>query len=127
MGYMIRMFALGVGLGVFISPNNSGIMGTAQRHELGVVSGLMAITRTLGQTVGVAVMGAVWAGRTAFYVGRQSQGGTTAAPADAQVAGLNDTFQTAAVMLALALLLGVWAYVSEVRNRGSVRKPDVIG
>jgi len=29
---------------------------------------------------------------------------------------LNDAFQTAAVLLAFALLLGVWAYIAEERN-----------
>jgi len=116
MGYLVRMFAVGLGIGIFISPNNSSIMGTAQRHQLGIVSGMMAITRTLGQTVGVAVMGAIWAGRTAVYAGGQIQGGATAAPVDAQIAGLNDAFQTAAVLLAFALLLGVWAYIAEERN-----------
>lgn len=117
MGYIVRMFALGLGLGLFISPNNSSIMGTAQRHQLGIVSGMMAMTRTLGQTVGVAVMGAVWAGRTAVYAGGQVTGGATAAPQHAQIGGLNDTFQAAAVLLALALLLGVFAHIVEVRKR----------
>lgn len=117
LGYMVRMFALGLGLGLFISPNNSSIMGTAQRHQLGIVSGMMAMTRTLGQTVGVAVMGAVWAGRTAVYAGGQIKGGATAASKNAQINGLNDTFQIAAVLLALALLLGVWAHIVEVRKR----------
>jgi len=42
-------------------------MGMAPRHQLGIVSSMMAQSRTLGQTVGVAVIGAVWAGRTIFY------------------------------------------------------------
>ena len=51
-GYLIRMSILGLGIGTFISPNNSAIMGSASRRQLGVVSGFMAVTRTLGQTVG---------------------------------------------------------------------------
>jgi EmrB/QacA subfamily drug resistance transporter len=125
MGYCVRMFALGLGIGIFISPNNSSIMGTAQRHQLGIVSGMMAITRTLGQTIGVAVMGAVWAGSTAVYAGGQIQGGATAAPVDAQIAGLNDTFQTAAALLAFALLLGIWAHVTEVRHQAALKKSSV--
>jgi hypothetical protein len=121
---MLRMFALGLGIGTFISPNNSGIMGTAQRHQLGIVSGMMAITRTLGQTVGVALMGAIWAGRTAVYAGGQIQGGATAAPVDAQIFGLNDTFQTAAVLLGLAFLSGLWAYFREIRNKNVLKGPS---
>ncbi len=116
-GYLIRMSILGLGIGTFISPNNSAIMGSASRRQLGVVSGFMAVTRTLGQTVGVAVMGAVWAGRTAFYAGARIQSGATLAPPEAQVAALQDTFHAAAVLLAAALLLGIWAYVHEYHGK----------
>jgi EmrB/QacA subfamily drug resistance transporter len=108
-GYALRIFAVGAGIGVFISPNNSAIMGTAERRHLGIVSGLMAVTRTLGQTVGVAVMGAAWAGRTAYYAGTHMAGGATLAPAEAQIAALNDTFRVAALLLGFALILGIWA------------------
>ncbi len=116
-GYLLRMAAIGLGIGTFVSPNNSAIMGAAPWHQMGVASGFLAMTRTLGQTVGVAVMGAIWAGRTAYYFGRDGiQGGATSAPVQAQVAGLQDTFHTAAVIVGIALLLAVWAYVHEKRR-----------
>jgi EmrB/QacA subfamily drug resistance transporter len=121
-GYLIRMFVLGLGIGTFISPNNSAIMGSASRRQLGIVSGFMAITRTLGQTVGVAAMGAVWAGRTAFYAGGRMQSGATQAPPEAQVAALQDTFHVSAVLLAVALLLGFWAYVKEYHGKNAASK-----
>ena len=116
-GYLIRMCILGLGIGTFISPNNSAIMGSASRRQLGIVSGFMAITRTLGQTVGVAVMGAVWATRTASHAGARLQDGATLAPPQAQVAALQDTFHAAAALMVAALLLGVWAYVNEYRGK----------
>lgn len=122
-GYLIRMLALGIGLGIFFSPNNSSIMGSAQRHQLGIVSGIMAITRTLGQTVGVAVMGALWAGRTALHAGEKIMGGVTSAPVGSQIAGLKDTFQTAAALMAMALMMGLWAYIAEVREKKTMRDP----
>jgi EmrB/QacA subfamily drug resistance transporter len=121
-GYLARMFLLGLGIGTFVSPNNSAIMGSASRRQLGVVSGFMAVTRTLGQTVGVAVMGAVWAGRTASYAGARLQSGATLAPPEAQVAALQDTFHTAAALLAAALLLGIWAYVREYHGKDAAAK-----
>lgn len=121
-GYMLRMFAVGAGMGLFVSPNNSAIMGTAQRQQLGVVSGLMAITRTLGQTVGVAVMGALWAGRSAAHTGTSLPGGATLAPVAAQIAALQDTFRAAALLLALALLLGLWAWLQEQRQQRALAK-----
>jgi EmrB/QacA subfamily drug resistance transporter len=119
-GYLSRMFVLGIGIGTFISPNNSAIMGSASHRQLGIVSGFMAITRTLGQTVGVAAMGAIWAGRTAFYAGNDLLSGATLAPPEAQVAALQDTFHVSTVLLAAALLLGIWAYIHEYHGKNTV-------
>lgn len=115
-GYALRIFLVGAGIGTFISPNNSAIMGMAPRHQLGIVSSMMAQSRTLGQTVGVAVIGAVWAGRTVFYAGIGT--GATLAPAEAQIAGLRDAFYTAAALALMALLLSIRAHLRETRQPG---------
>jgi len=117
LGYLLRFLPIGIGMGVFQSPNNSAIMGSAPRERLGVASGLLAITRTLGQTTGIAALGALWAARVATYAGELSQGGATAAPAAAQVAGQQDTFRVVLLLVALALALGVWGLVQERRGR----------
>lgn len=114
-GYAVRIFAVGAGIGIFISPNNSAIMGAASRTQLGIVSGMMAQSRTLGQTVGVAVIGAVWAGRTIYYAQSANVIGATEAPAAAQIAGLHDAFYTAAFLSVIAVLLSVRAYFRESR------------
>ena len=57
LGYVLRMLPIGLGMGVFQSPNNSAIMGAAPRNRLGVASGMLSITRTLGQTAGIALLG----------------------------------------------------------------------
>jgi len=113
LGYAVRIFLVGAGIGIFLSPNNSAIMGAAPRHQLGIVSSMMAQSRTLGQTVGVAVIGAVWAGRTMFYAGTGTSGGATLARIDAQIAGLHDAFLTAAVFIGIALLLSIRAFLQE--------------
>ena len=64
LGYILRFLPVGLGLGVFQAPNNSAIMGAAPRDRLGVVSGLLALTRTVGQTTGIALVGAAWASLT---------------------------------------------------------------
>lgn len=116
MGYIVRIFAIGAGIGVFMSPNNSAIMGAASRRQLGIVSGMMAQSRTLGQTVGVAVIGAIWAGRTLFYAGAGSKVGATLAPVQAQISGMHDAFYTAATLITIALLLNIRAYLKEAHS-----------
>ena len=56
LGYVLRFLPVGLGLGIFQSPNNSAIMGTAPKKYLGIVSGLLSISRTLGQTSGIATI-----------------------------------------------------------------------
>jgi MFS family permease len=119
LGYLLRFLPIGIGIGIFQSPNNSAIMGTAPRERLGVVSGLLAVTRTLGQTTGIATLGAVWASNVLRYVGAAVPGGATAAPAEAQMRGLHDTFLIVVILICLALVLSVWALVQERRRRRS--------
>jgi EmrB/QacA subfamily drug resistance transporter len=120
-GYIVRVAAIGAGIGIFMSPNNSAIMGAAPRHQLGIVSGMMAQSRTLGQTVGVAVIGAIWAVRTAFHAGVSTEGGATLAPVQAQVSGLHDAFCIAALLMGFAILLNIRAYVHETHQPGEPR------
>jgi EmrB/QacA subfamily drug resistance transporter len=62
LGYVGRVMFLGLGMGIFQSPNNSAIMGAVPRDKVGVASGLLSLTRTCGQTTGIAVVGASFAG-----------------------------------------------------------------
>lgn len=87
--------------------------------SIGIIPVMLGITSplagTLGQTVGIAVIGAIWADRTIFYAGTKTSGGATMAPIDAQIAGLHDAFLTAAVLTGIALLLSIRAYLQETR------------
>jgi len=118
-GYLLRFLPVGIGIGLFQSPNNSAVMGAVPRNRLGVASGLLSVTRTLGQTTGIALMSAVWAGRVAFYLAAAGGGtaaGATSAPAAIQVAALNDTFHLAIVLLVLGLALATWGLFYERRR-----------
>jgi MFS family permease len=115
--FVWRYALIGLGVGIFQSPNNSAIMGSAPREQLGVVSGLLAVTRTLGQTTGIAVLGALWAGRVFFHEGMTLAGGVTEATPLAQVAGMQDTFIAAAILIFFALCLGVWGLTQERQQK----------
>jgi EmrB/QacA subfamily drug resistance transporter len=122
LGYVLRFLPIGIGIGIFQSPNNSAVMGAVPRSRLGIASGLLSVTRTLGQSTGIAVLGAIWASRVLARAGRDLDGGATAAGASAQVAGLNDTFTVTVVLISFALLLAVWALVQERRARRLVQQ-----
>jgi EmrB/QacA subfamily drug resistance transporter len=112
-GFMLRYVLVGIGVGLFQSPNNSAMMGTAPRERLGVASGLLAMTRNLGQTVGIAVLGALWAALVFGAAGGPVEGGATAAPLAAQAAGLAGVSRIVAGLIGVALLVALWAWVGE--------------
>ena len=116
-GYVLRFLPIGIGIGVFQSPNNSAVMGAVPPNRLGVASGLLSVTRTLGQTAGIAALGALWASRVAQRVGGILPGGATSAPAAAQVGALGDTFLIIVVAMGLALALASWGLLLDRRQR----------
>jgi len=54
-----RLAIVGVGVGMFQSPNNSEIMGSVPPWHLGIASGIIAAMRNVGMVLGIAVAGAV--------------------------------------------------------------------
>jgi MFS family permease len=49
----------GIGFGCFVPPNNNALMASAPRELYGFASGIMATSRTVGMTIGVALAGAI--------------------------------------------------------------------
>ena len=60
---------MGIGIGLFMSPNSTVIMAAAPPARLGVASGLIGLTRMVGQTTGIALLGAVFASNVARSAG----------------------------------------------------------
>jgi len=51
---------VGFGIGTFVSPNNSALMGSAPRNRQGIASGVLATSRNVGMVLGVGIAGAVF-------------------------------------------------------------------
>lgn len=51
---------VGLGVGIFVSPNNSALMGSAPRNRQGIASGVLAEARNVGMVLGVGLAGAVF-------------------------------------------------------------------
>ncbi len=56
-----RLVLIGLGQALFQSPNNSALMGSAPRDSQGIASGFLATGRVVGQSVSVALAGAIFA------------------------------------------------------------------
>lgn len=107
LGFVLRFLPIGLGMGTFQTPNNSAVMGSVPRRRSGVAGGLLALTRTLGQTAGIAVLGSLWVARVAVR-GGTGAGDATAADPLVQVAALGDMLLVVQIGIALALALCVW-------------------
>jgi len=55
-----RLGVVGVGVGVFVSPNTSALMGAAPRSRQGIAAGILATSRNVGMVLGVGLAGAVF-------------------------------------------------------------------
>ena len=51
---------VGFGIGTFVSPNNSALMGSAPKNRQGIASGVLATSRNVGMVLGVGIAGAVF-------------------------------------------------------------------
>ncbi len=97
--YILRVIPLGLGWGIFQSPNNSAILGAVSPERLGIASGLLSLTRTLGQTTGLPLMAAIFT--TTTLAGTTAKDVSSASPG-AIVGGFQSTFQLAALCLFIA-------------------------
>jgi EmrB/QacA subfamily drug resistance transporter len=57
---IIALAVVGLGAGLFGSPNNSALMGAAPRERKGIAAAMMATARNVGMVLGVGLAGAVF-------------------------------------------------------------------
>jgi len=116
-GYYLRVGLLGTGMGLFQSPNNSAIMGSAPPERLGVASGLMALSRNFGTAIGMPMMGAICTAGVIASAKLTEITSITKAPAPALVSGVSGTFRIASVMMLIATILYLIAlWIERTRN-----------
>lgn len=102
---ILRIAPLGIGIGMFQSPNNSAILGEVPPERVGIASGLLSLSRTLAQSAGLPLMATIF---TMLTLAHTSATNVTNASPDAIVAGFQGTFKAAAlVSLAIVILAAV--------------------
>lgn len=65
----VRLMTIGLGAGIFVSPNSSALMGAAPKQRQGVASAVLAAARNVGMVLGIAFAGAVFAVTLASHGG----------------------------------------------------------
>ncbi len=56
----LALVVVGTGTGIFISPNNSALMGSAPRNRQGIAAGILATSRNTGMALGIGISGAIF-------------------------------------------------------------------
>ena len=106
--YMMAIIPYGLGIGMFQSPNNSAIMGAAPQDSLGIASGLLSLSRILGQTLGVPLVGGIFSFVTLNNTELITD--VTHAPIESLILGTQITFVFIGVLLLISTVfaIGLW-------------------
>jgi EmrB/QacA subfamily drug resistance transporter len=108
---------VGFGTGIFISPNNSALMGSAPRHRQGIAAGILATARNGGMALGVGFAGAVFS--TILTRGQAAD------VPEALFSAFSTTFYAAAGIAALGGLLSLLRN-SKIVVLGKSRQPRTL-
>ncbi len=107
---VVALVVIGVGQGLFTSPNNAAIMASAPRQQAGSAGGLLNMTRGIGTAMGVALAGLTLgvgaAATTADATSATASSAAAATASSAQAAAVAQGFATTTAMLAGMSLLG---------------------
>jgi EmrB/QacA subfamily drug resistance transporter len=100
-----RLVLLGIGQGLFMSPNSSAVLGSVPRSRVGTASGTLAQMRVNGQALGIALSGAIVATRLPVHLSAVGVGVPAAAAQRlAQAEAIHDAFLVAAIVCSLGVV-----------------------
>jgi EmrB/QacA subfamily drug resistance transporter len=101
-----RLVLLGIGQGMFMSPNSSAVLGSVPRPRVGTASGTLAQMRVNGQALGIALSGAVVATRLPVHLAALNGSGppTPAVRSVALAGAIHDAFAVAALVCCVGIV-----------------------
>ncbi len=113
----IRLVLLGLGMGLFQSPNNSAVMSSAPATHRGVASAVLGTMRNLGTMLGIGITGAVFVSFMPYnaFLQLALTGETTQSGVDAVIAAFRICYWAAT----LFAVLGVITSLSRGQSRQS--------
>lgn len=95
---ILLLLLMGIGFGLFSSPNSNAIMSSVEKRHLGVASGVVGTMRMVGQmmSMGIAMM------LIALYIGKQTINPST-------YSGLISAMRTGFVIFSILSVFGIFA------------------
>jgi EmrB/QacA subfamily drug resistance transporter len=111
---------VGTGMAIFQPPNNSAVIGSVSREDLGTASAVVSTVRNIGSSTAIALGSAAFSSHQAYHVGRLThlRGGLDSPALIKKLAAAASFHDT----LTIALVAGTAAFVmSLIRGRAKER------
>ena len=99
-----RLVLVGIGQGLFMSPNTSAVLGSVPRLRVGTASGTLAQMRVNGQALGIALSAAVVAIRLPLHLAESAGLPASTAQNLAQSGAIHDAFVVAAAICCVGVV-----------------------
>jgi MFS family permease len=109
---VLSLGVMGLGTGIFISPNNSALMGAAPRQRQGIAAGMLATARNFGMVLGVGISGSIFTTLIAHDEGSTMVG-------EASGAVFYRAIQICFLVAACVAFIGVLTSASRVEGKDS--------
>jgi EmrB/QacA subfamily drug resistance transporter len=105
---VLLLLLMGIGFGLFSSPNSNAIMSSVEKRYLGVASGVVGTMRMIGQmmSMGIAMM------LLSLYIGKQSINHAT-------YPGLISAMRTGFIIFSILSVLGIFASLARHGKQGN--------
>jgi EmrB/QacA subfamily drug resistance transporter len=106
---VLLLLLMGIGFGLFSSPNSNAIMSSVEKRHLGVASGVVGTMRMVGQmmSMGIAMM------LISLYIGKQTINPVT-------YPGLISAMRTGFIIFSILSVFGIFASLARHEKRGNL-------
>jgi len=106
---ILALALAGLGMGMFQSPNNSSIMGAVREDRFGTASAMIATSRQVGISLGMALSGTIYSTQLIYHKAKLIGGGFQGAIVDRQAVSLSfsDAFFISAILMSFVVVLSI--------------------
>ena len=112
---LLRLIVIGVGIGMFSSPNSSLIMGSVPRDKLNTASAMIATVRNIGISSGMAIAGTIFTSRQFFYAAQLAPGNID--PGMMHKLSLVGGYQDSLLIAAIVCSIGIFTSFARGKKR----------
>jgi EmrB/QacA subfamily drug resistance transporter len=111
--FAVSVLPIGMGMGLFSAANNSGVMNAVPKERLSVASALLSLARTLGQSTGVPVAAALFAGFALAHAGSTEHAALLGLAAAALARGTHAAYAGGALVALSGACVAVWMILQD--------------